>query len=60
MKKIILIFEDDLTVLVEADGFVGKQCEAATRPYEEEFGGVVKRTAKPEARAQTRKGERER
>ena len=59
MKKLILTFEDDLTVNVEADGFSGRGCEAATRPYEQDFGGVTQRTAKAEALA-TRSREVER
>lgn len=60
MKKVVLTFEDDLSVTVEAEGFEGRACDAAVRPYEEEFG-VKKRTYKRErdaSRSRTREAER--
>ena len=47
VKKVIITFEDDLSVTVEADGFKGKGCQDATRPYESDFGGATSRVAKP-------------
>lgn len=50
-KRIVITFEDDLTVRVEAEGFKGNGCLLATRPYEQDFGGVVRRTEKAEMAA---------
>lgn len=36
------------TVTVETDGFVGRDCEEATRPIERELGVVSERERKPE------------
>ncbi|MEZ5275524.1 MAG: DUF2997 domain-containing protein [Opitutaceae bacterium] len=49
MKTIII--ECDLetgATKIEAHGFQGKQCEVATRPFEEVLGMVDKRVAKRE------------
>lgn len=35
-------------VEIEAVGFSGSKCLEATRPYEKDLGGVVKRKKKPE------------
>lgn len=47
-KRVVLTFEDDLTVSIEAAGFTGGACKQATAPYEEALGGVLVRRAKPE------------
>lgn len=52
MKKIVITFEDDGTVHIEAEGFAGKACLEATKPYEQDFGGVTKRTMKQEGNVQ--------
>jgi hypothetical protein len=41
-------------ISVEAEGFRGNGCEAATKAIEEALGKPVSRTRKPEYRGQTR------
>ena len=55
MERSILIHFDSSTgeVRVEAEGFEGGSCLAATQPFEEALGEVSgDRTFKPEAQAQ--------
>ena len=51
MKRSILVrVAPDGALTVEADGFQGKGCEAATRAIEEALGKRTVRTLKPEHR----------
>ena len=43
-------------ILVEADGFQGSGCEAATRAIEEALGTVRERTRKPDYWRQSQRG----
>ena len=48
MKKLVII-ECDLetgATKIEAHGFLGKQCEVATKPFEDVLGMVDKRVTK--------------
>ena len=46
--KIVINYETGV-VLVEAIGYTGTNCVAATQPYEEALGEACDRTPKPEA-----------
>jgi hypothetical protein len=48
MEQIIVIIGKDGTATIEAVGFTGSSCEAATRPLEAALGVVADRTLKPE------------
>lgn len=51
MKPRILVrVAPDGALSVEAEGFQGKGCEDATRPFEQALGVKVQRTLKPEHR----------
>jgi hypothetical protein len=51
LKRSILVrVAPDGSLTVEADGFQGKRCEAATRAIEEALGKRTGRTLKPEHR----------
>lgn len=48
MPEIEIIIHEDGSVTVEGVGFVGPDCEAATRFLEEALGEVKERRRKPE------------
>ncbi|WP_090811206.1 DUF2997 domain-containing protein [Paenibacillus sp. 276b] len=48
MKEVIMLFKADGTVIVEAVGYNGDGCEAATEPYEKGLGHVEERSYKKE------------
>jgi len=48
MKKIVMTFGKDGTTKIEAFGFSGAACLAATKDLEEALGAVEKRDKKPE------------
>jgi hypothetical protein len=49
-RRILVRVAPDGALTVEADGFQGKGCEAATRAIEEALGKRTGRTLKPEHR----------
>ncbi len=49
-RRIVVRVAPDGALTVEADGFQGKDCEAATRAIEEALGKRTGRTLKPEHR----------
>ena len=49
-RRILVRVAPDGALTVEADGFQGKGCEAATRAIEEALGKRTNRTLKPEHR----------
>ena len=48
MKQIIIEIGPDGSVKIEAIGFKGSACEAATKPFEQALGVAQKKTKKPE------------
>ena len=51
-KTITVDISPDGTAKVEASGFQGKGCQAATKVFEDALGVVVSRELKPEAQEQ--------
>lgn len=47
-KSIEIVFAENGDVKIEAVGFQGKGCEAATKAFEEALGVVTNRKKKPE------------
>jgi Protein of unknown function (DUF2997) len=47
-KQIFIDIDPQGNVTVEADGYKGKGCEAATKAYEQCLGKTTQRTKKPE------------
>jgi hypothetical protein len=47
-QQVIVTIGPDGGIEVEADGIVGRGCEALTRPFEEALGTVTGDTKKPE------------
>lgn len=47
-RKIVMIFEPDGTVKMDASGFEGSACEAEIRAAHEAIGEMTKETKKPE------------
>ena len=50
MKLIVMTFDDNGKASVDAQGFQGVGCKAATKSYEDALGAVAGRTDKPELR----------
>jgi hypothetical protein len=48
MKTIEIIVKKDGTIAIEAIGFQGKSCEAATQAFEQVLGTLDDRKKKPE------------
>lgn len=53
MKSIEITVTQDGEVKIGAIGFKGKDCELATKPFEEALGAVQQRKKKPEYHSQT-------
>ncbi len=49
-KEIIISFDEEGDPVVEAKGYQGQGCRAATKPYEDALGKAVAVTVKPEIR----------
>lgn len=47
-KQVVVTFEEDGSMKIDAKGFSGPACEKATRYLEEALGAVSKRTKKPD------------
>ena len=48
MRKLEIVIRPDGTVEIDAVGFKGNACEAATKPLREALGGVENENRKPE------------
>lgn len=47
-KEIFITFDEDGNPVVEAKGFAGQGCKAATKPFEDALGVATQTTPKPE------------